>query len=341
MGRQWETLFDRAAKSNPTNTNGGGGPTYRYYNSDLPFSALFGLRGIGWTHPISNYYAAAAAGTLPNITFVDPPFKDGSGGDGLSGDEHPHGDVRIGQSFMSDVVHAFLDSPQYERGALFIVYDEWGGFFDHVKPPQVPDDRASKKLDEDFSYMGFRTPTVIVSPYTKRQSREQPRVNHKLFGHESIIKMITYRFGLGDLVLRDGKTRNIGEAFNFHKHDFEPADLPDVAMPAAVACSAQLSTSAKGGDDHQRELEEWEAYAKDLGYEIGDPADAFRDSGRAREVLSGNAKPEEDSGKKHHGDDEDTPATGTTPEQTTTPQTTTPQATTPQATTPQQTTTTP
>ena len=44
---------------------------------------------------------------------------------------------------MSDVVHAFIDSPQFKRGALFIVYDEWGGFFDHGKPHFVPDDRRS------------------------------------------------------------------------------------------------------------------------------------------------------------------------------------------------------
>ena len=87
---------------------------------------------------MAEYYADCAAGTLPNITFVDPPFRDGGGGDGVSADEHPLGDVRLGQAFMSDVVHAFIESPNWERGALFIVYDEWGGFFDHVRPPSVP-----------------------------------------------------------------------------------------------------------------------------------------------------------------------------------------------------------
>ena len=112
--------------------------TARYYNSDLPFSAVWGARGVTWTRPLAEYYADCAPGTLPNITFVDPPFRDGGGGDGISADEHPHGDVRLGQAFMADVVHAFIESPSYERGALFIVYDEWGGFFDHVRPPRVP-----------------------------------------------------------------------------------------------------------------------------------------------------------------------------------------------------------
>src|SRR5947208_3482469 len=137
-GNQWETLFDRALKSNPANLPGQG-PTVRYYNSDLPFSAGWGPRGIPWTGPVADYYGACASGTLENIVIVDPPFRDGSGGDGVSADEHPLGDVRLGQAFMADVVHAFLASPHWQNGALFVVYDEWGGFFDHVRPPSVPD----------------------------------------------------------------------------------------------------------------------------------------------------------------------------------------------------------
>ena len=64
---------------------------------------------------MSQFYTDAAAGKLPNIAFVDPSFV---GEDqGTSGDEHPHGDIRVGQAFMSDVVHAFMDSPQYQTGS--------------------------------------------------------------------------------------------------------------------------------------------------------------------------------------------------------------------------------
>ena len=86
-GNQWETLFDRALKNNPANAPGFG-PTVRYYNSDLPFSAVWGPRGIPWTRPVADYYAACASGTLENIVIVDPAFRDGSGGDGVSADEH-------------------------------------------------------------------------------------------------------------------------------------------------------------------------------------------------------------------------------------------------------------
>src|SRR4029450_5361277 len=105
---------------------------------------------------------------------VDPPFKDGGGGDGTSADEHPLGDVRLGQAFMADVGNAVGDSPNYRRGALFIVYDEWGGFFDHVRPPRVPDDRSTRNPDEDFGQRGFRIPAGSGARYTRcKQKRTQ------------------------------------------------------------------------------------------------------------------------------------------------------------------------
>ena len=118
-----------------------GGVSNRYFFNDVPVSARCGAQpGLARSGSIAEYYARCASGTLPRVSFVDPNFAGSVGeGPGLRGDEHPHGDVRTGQAFMADVVHAFMESPQFKRGALFIVYDEWGGFFDHVAPPRVPD----------------------------------------------------------------------------------------------------------------------------------------------------------------------------------------------------------
>ena len=125
-----------------------------------------------------HYYARAAAGTLPNISFVDPPFRDGGGGDGLSADEHPHGDIRLGQAFMSDVVHAFMESPQFRRGALFIVYDEWGGFFDHVAPRFVPDDRRNRRTHEDYGLSGLPRSRRWPCRRSCERGARQPRDLH-------------------------------------------------------------------------------------------------------------------------------------------------------------------
>jgi phospholipase C len=244
-GNQWETIFDRAIPK---------GVSARYYNSDLPFSAVWGARGGAWTNPIDRYYDDCAAGTLPNIAFVDPPFKDGSGGDGLSADEHPLGDVRLGQAFMADVVSAFVQSPNYRRGALFIVYDEWGGFFDHVRPPRVPDDRSTRDLNTDFGQMGFRIPAVTVSPYTRgKKTRTRFRVDHAVYGHESILKLISYRFGLGFLNRRHRYARNIGRSFDWARPDFDPPQLPDppqiVTQPCTLGGGAVQDSQAAHAND--------------------------------------------------------------------------------------------
>jgi phospholipase C len=246
LGNQWETIFDRGLAH---------GLSARYYASDLPFSAVWGPRGATWTNPITRYYADCAAGTLPNIAFVDPPFRDGGGGDGLSADEHPLGDVRLGQAFMADVVNAFVKSPNYRRGALFVLYDEWGGFFDHVTPPHVADDRASADLYEDFGQMGFRTPALAVSPYARGpKKRSGFRVDHGLYGHESVLKLISYRFGLGDLTLRMAQARNIGLSFDWQHADFDVPALPDPPEVATAPC-------ALGGGDV---LDSQAAHAGDL-----------------------------------------------------------------------------
>ena len=242
--------------------------TARYYASDLPFAALFGSRSAAWINPITRYYEDCFNGTLPNITIVDPPFKDGGGGDGLSADEHPLGDVRLGQAFMADVVNAFVNSKNYQRGALFVIYDEWGGFFDHVRPPRVPDDRASTDPENDFGQMGFRVPAVAVSPYARRGKKKWPwerdrygwhrnhfEVDHGLYGHESILKFISYRFGLGDLNTRMKFANNIGRSFDFWRPDFERPQLPDppeIVDPALRAGRRRRARQPAGARERPR-----------------------------------------------------------------------------------------
>ena len=263
LGNQWETLFDRALRNNPTGL-GQTGLSARYYNSDLPFSAVWGARGATWTRPVADYYADCAAGTLPNISFVDPPFRDGGGGDGISADEHPLGDVRLGQAFMSDVVHAFMESPNWERGALFIVYDEWGGFFDHVRPPSVPDARSSSNIDLDYGQMGFRIPGVVVSPFAQRGA-----VSHLQCGFESIIKLITYRFGLGSLTTRDARAQNIGLSMNWTSPNFERPGLPDPNRIVSKPCTLGGGDVVDGQQTHASDLAALEELAERYGIPTG------------------------------------------------------------------------
>ena len=278
MPNDWETIFDRALSK---------GLSANYFNSDLPFSGLYGQRGLSWTQPIENYYQRAAAGTLPNITYVDPPFKDGGGGNGVSADEHPHGDIRLGQAFMSDVVHAFIDSPQFKRGALFIVYDEWGGFFDHKKPHFVPDDRRNKALSQDFGLTGFRVPAVAVSPFVKRG-----RVSHQFSTFESILKLISYKFSLGHLNKRHRYATNIGRTFDWESPNFNRPSIPDPQTIAATPCQIQVLREhdrLRRAKPHDLVELESSGYLDRLGYDAKRPTyqrifrnpDSFRRALRA------------------------------------------------------------
>jgi phospholipase C len=215
------------------------GVSNQYYYTDIPVSALWGSAGLSRSSQVQKFYEQAAAGTLPALSFVDPSFN---GEDqGTSGDEHPHGDVRVGQAFMADIVHAFMASPQYRRGALFIVYDEWGGFFDHVRPPRVPDLRMSNNLNLDFGQMGFRIPAVVVSPYARRG-----HVDHSVYGFESILKLIRYRYGLPPLTPRDLYANNIAAAFDFASPNFTPPSLPQPREVISMSCSGSLPVDTGG-----------------------------------------------------------------------------------------------
>ncbi|HEX8084953.1 MAG TPA: alkaline phosphatase family protein [Solirubrobacteraceae bacterium] len=285
LGYQWDTIFDLAIRK---------GVSAKYFNSDLPFAALYGSRGIGWTEKIENYYARAAAGQLPNISFVDPPFRDGGGGNGVSADDHPHGDIRLGQAFMSDVVHAFMESPQWERGALFIVYDEWGGFFDHVPPPRVPDDlQNNADPSEDWAQMGFRIPAITISPYVRRGG-----VSHATLGFESILKLISYKFALGHLNKRHKFAYNIGRTMEWRGPTTEPPELPDPGTVATSPCGPPGFPGARAADDgeqapsrpkeHDIVQLETSGYLDRLGFEVPEATyeSLYREPSKVRSASS-------------------------------------------------------
>ena len=263
----------------------------RYFFNDLPVSALWGQKGLARSSRVEEYYQRAAQGTLPPLSFVDPSFANEGGG--TSGDEHPHGDIRAGQAFMADVVHAFMESPQWKRGALFIVYDEWGGFFDHVRPPRVPDIRNDRDPNKDFGQMGIRIPAVTVSPWVRRG-----HVSHSIFGFESILKMIEYRFGIDPLTTRDAYAQNIAKSFDWEsKPRLEPPDLPDPPAVAGHQCSNQLpgAKEAAPGEAPQRPKEHdlkyllTSGYLDRLGfkYKPATPESTYRKPHKVRSRLEG------------------------------------------------------
>jgi phospholipase C len=176
---------------------------------------------------------------------------------------------------MADVVHAFMESPQWERGALFIVYDEWGGFFDHVAPPRVPDDRNSADINQDYGLMGFRIPSIAVSPWVRRN-----HVAHTTYSFESILKMIEYKFGLAPLTKRDAYARNIARAFDWDsKPRLQLPNLPDPAAVVSMPCPDAIAGEEVAAEDHTMTQLVSSGYLDRLGFEFRQarPEDMFRE----------------------------------------------------------------
>lgn len=220
------------------------GVTATYYYCNLPQIAFWGRRHLEHARPIADYYAQAAAGTLPQLAIIDPWFI---GPAGLANDDHPHADIRLGQAFLSDVVEAFGSSPCYRKGALVTTYDEWGGFWDHVNPPRLPDDRGTPNDPgglEDFGQLGFRVPSSIMSPWTRTKPGKTSKVDHTVYEHSSVLKLVSDNWGLPYLNKRHGATNSIGKAFRgFTTFDPDPSYVPYEA-PLHLALEPTLEDPA-------------------------------------------------------------------------------------------------
>ena len=201
----------------------------RYYFSDVPFTALWGLKHIGISRQISQFYADAKTGNLPAVSFVEPAFL-GEAIQGLAEDEHPLADIRFGQAFLNRVYEAIVSSPNWERTVLVINYDEWGGFFDHVPPPVGPDPRPDLGSD-GTGRRGFRVPCIVISPRARRGA-----VASSLYDHTSVLKMIEWRHGLEPLTVRDAAANNLAEVLDFDSKPKLDAPRYNVPRPISLGC---------------------------------------------------------------------------------------------------------
>jgi len=214
--------------------------TWRLYASQVAAGLFFKYvrdHAAGHIFPISQYYADAKAGTLPQVAFVDPIFVDQplSNPPVIENDEHPPLNVQVGQHFVYKVTKSLLASPEWKSSALFFSYDEAGGFYDHVAPPAAvkPDNIAPifRPNDKpgDFDRLGFRVPMAVVSPFAKSHF-----VSHTVYDHTSILKFIETRFGLPNLTERDKAANDMTDLFDFTTPPF--ATAPTFNEPAVGQC---------------------------------------------------------------------------------------------------------
>lgn len=210
-----------------------GGRTAGYYSWGEPMTGLFASKRYdNISYPKDQFFTDAAAGKLPNVTFIEPNYTLVPELTGTSNDDHPHGSILSGEGWIAEVYNALKASPQWDRLVFVLNFDEHGGFYDHVPPPTVVDDNKNPNPGPhpDYTRLGFRVPAIAIGPFApKKINSDGP------YEHCSILKMIEWRFGLPPMTARDKNAKNLAEALDFSTRR-DPFELPAFTPPPAVAC---------------------------------------------------------------------------------------------------------
>jgi phospholipase C len=135
------------------------------WNPLLSFTDVSQDGQLGNIQSLSNFFTAAKNGTLPAVSWIDP--------NGVVS-EHPPALVSAGQTYVTGLINAIMASPDWNSTAIFLSWDDWGGFYDHVVPTVV--DRAG---------FGLRVPGIVISPYSK-----QGFIDHQTLSHDAYVKFI-------------------------------------------------------------------------------------------------------------------------------------------------------
>ncbi|MHB8671323.1 MAG: alkaline phosphatase family protein [Acidimicrobiales bacterium] len=173
----------------------------------------------------SNYYRDARAGTLPAVSWIAPSGPNS---------EHPPALVSAGQTWVTSLIDAAMTGPEWGSTALFVSWDDWGGFYDHVVAPEV-----------DQNGYGLRVPGLVISPYAKRGL-----IDHQVLSHDAYLKVIEDLFLGGARIdprtdgrpdprptVREtaGQLGNLLEDFDFTQPPRPPAPLPLHPHPGSAS----------------------------------------------------------------------------------------------------------
>jgi phospholipase C len=204
------------------------GITWKDYFPDIPTAALFlptymnNLTN-GKMAPINQFLTDAAAGQLPQFSLVDPYVNY----------SEENGDVSIGEAYAARIITAVLEAPTWSQTAMFLVWDEHGGWYDHVPPqPAVRPDDVPPEItvppDQPgaYDYTGFRVPSVVISPYAK-----QDFVSHVVYDHTSILKFLETKWNLPAMTYRDANAQDMLDFFDVHAKRPPFAEPPKLKAP--------------------------------------------------------------------------------------------------------------
>jgi phospholipase C len=182
---------------------------YGYSEEPLTRSDFADTRDAPNTHfgKFADFQAAAKAGTLGAYTFLEPEWSS------TGNSQHPNYDVALGEQLIHDVYYALRSNTAAWNATLFvIVYDEHGGLYDHVPPPQgaTPPDATPGEYGFDFKRFGPRVPAVVVSPLVAAGTVFRAPAGATPYDHTSILKTVETRWNLAALTKRDAAAPDLG-----------------------------------------------------------------------------------------------------------------------------------
>jgi phospholipase C len=185
-----------------------------------------------------DFQERAAAGTLPEFTFLEPSW----GPNGNS--QHPNYDVALGEQLMRDVYYALRNGKGWDSTLLIITYDEHGGNYDHVPPPWKavpPNDGTVGEQGFKFDRFGVRVPAVLVSPWIEkgRVYRGKGPIDHT-----SVLKTIAERWGTKPLTNRDAAAASLADVLTLAQARTDDP-LDGVPLPVSHSAHPNSSTPSK------------------------------------------------------------------------------------------------
>jgi phospholipase C len=227
------------------------GVTWKIYTAGFPaiprvgallgasYMSRWGFLGGGHLASMGDFSNDAEKGTLPQVAFVDASINE----DVWGVDEHPPSDIQTGQRWIAQRVDELMQSPQWPHLAAFLTYDEHGGIYDHVVPPEAcpPDDiepvlegKDDRKFPGRFDHYGARVPFMVVSPWVKKSY-----VSHVTYDHTSVLRFIEAKFALPAMSSRDANADALFDFFDFSAPSYPTAPrlpIPKVEGRAMSLC---------------------------------------------------------------------------------------------------------
>ncbi len=197
------------------------------------FDVIYPVRhGSEWTTnfgmPETKIFGDITNGTLPAVSWVIPEDNE---------DDHPGEKVDKGPSWVASVVNAIGESAYWDSTAIFIVWDDWGGFYDNAVPPQFQDNLGG---------LGFRVPCLVVSPYAiEGQSEQGGYISHTQYEFGSILRYVEDTFDLGRLNTTDTRAASIGDVFDYAQ---KPRPFKQIGSQYSIRYFESERPSVQHGD---------------------------------------------------------------------------------------------